>query len=419
MKAEQKLQAKKESRDALYNTLGTFFYFACQWLLTVAVVRLSGYEDAGIFSMVLSVTNVFYCISMYGVRNYQVSDIKGEYTDSEYIQFRHLCTLIAFILFALCLLFLKLDWKTLLSCWIYIFYKFEESYTDVFFGIFQKHDGYRQILISYVLKGIFSLGTFCLGLIVTKSLFWTLLINVIFMGAIMLLYDVPFLARNNARLFTKKFSMKRLLKACFPLMLYSMLVPCLNFISRYAIEARYGSNQLGYFSSITMVLSVLMVLMNSIFVTFIAQMAALYFEKKYRKLLRMLIAVIGGFVILLVLGEIAGFLLGDFFFGLVFGEEILPYMYLLPMTIVCAVILSAVTFISCVLTSFRKNNWVLYGNAISVIFCILTMNACINVWQMNGALICMSVGLLLSFIVLLCMSLWCIARGRKEERGIS
>ena len=53
----------KTSKNVIYNTIGTFFYFFCQWLTTILVVRISGYEDAGILSIVISFYKylLFYC----------------------------------------------------------------------------------------------------------------------------------------------------------------------------------------------------------------------------------------------------------------------------------------------------------------------------------------------------------------------
>lgn len=86
-------------KNTLYNTYGTFFYFFCQWLITVFVVRIGNYHLAGVFSLVVSITNVFYCISLYGVRNYQVSDIKCEYSDADYFTLRTITSIIGFVLF--------------------------------------------------------------------------------------------------------------------------------------------------------------------------------------------------------------------------------------------------------------------------------------------------------------------------------
>ena len=38
--------------NMLWNSIGSMTYLACQWLITIVVVRLSsGYEDAGLLSL--------------------------------------------------------------------------------------------------------------------------------------------------------------------------------------------------------------------------------------------------------------------------------------------------------------------------------------------------------------------------------
>ena len=57
----------KVKNSIIYNTVGTFFYFFCQWAITVLVVKIGGYSNSGILSITISMTNIFYMISMYGV----------------------------------------------------------------------------------------------------------------------------------------------------------------------------------------------------------------------------------------------------------------------------------------------------------------------------------------------------------------
>ena len=65
----------------LYNSVGFIVYLFCQWLITIVVVRLSNYEDAGILSLAMSINNILYAISTFGLRNYQVSDIENKYSN--------------------------------------------------------------------------------------------------------------------------------------------------------------------------------------------------------------------------------------------------------------------------------------------------------------------------------------------------
>jgi len=47
-------------QNMMYNTFGSIVLLVCQWLTTVLVVRLSNYENAGMLSLAMSVTNVFF-----------------------------------------------------------------------------------------------------------------------------------------------------------------------------------------------------------------------------------------------------------------------------------------------------------------------------------------------------------------------
>lgn len=390
--------------DYFWNTFGTFFYFLCQYLLTILVVRLGSFNDAGIFSIVLSITNVFYCISIYGVRNYQVADIENRFSDAQYIRFRHICSVAALLIFLAVLPFFRLPMYTNICCIVYLFYKFGESYTDVLFGIFQKRNEVRKIARSYMMKGIISVVTFSLGMILTHSLLVTLILNTAGIFAVLLLYDCSSEGGLRGGSLSRK-KLRVLLRDCFPLMLYSLLVPALNLITRTDVEKVYGTEQLGYFSSVTMVLSILNTLMTSVFVILIPNMTDLYQRKKSAKLMRLVELSASGFFILAILGLLAGWMLGDLVFSIVFGKEILPYMNLLGPTIIASVELSAVTFFSSVLTAFSKNDQVLIGNLPAPLITLLFTPWMISRFQMLGAVYCLEAGLGLSLIVLLCFVL--------------
>lgn len=209
-------QLSKIKNDIMYNTLGTLIYFFCQWLTTVLVVKISGYDDAGVLSLVISMTNIFFCIAAYGIRNYQVSDIKYKYTDSDYFITRLLMILISFVLFIISLYLLDYDDYVVLCSLVYIFFKFGEALTDVIFGSFQRYSNYKSIFISYTLKGTLTLILFILVLSISNSLFITLLSNVIIYYIIIIFYDFVILKKSRFRISFASYNGISLLKICFP-----------------------------------------------------------------------------------------------------------------------------------------------------------------------------------------------------------
>ena len=252
-------------------------------------------------------------------------------------------------------------------------------------------------------------------MILFHSLMATLLINTLGIFVVLIFYDIqhekgltgPKLTRNQALV---------LLRDCFPLMLYSLLVPVLNLIMRTDIEKMFGTEQLGYFSSVTMVLSILNVLMTSVFVMLIPTISILYAEAKTKKLIRLILIAVAGFGLLCLAGVGAGALLGDFVFSLLFGKEILPYMNLLAPTIIASIILSCVTFFSSVLTSFSKNDEVLIGNFPSVLIVFLFTPMILQKSGMIGSVFLLCLGLFVSALILFGFIFLAIhRRNRKKE----
>ena len=83
------MEEKSTLANIFYNTFGSLFYYGCQWLTTILIVRLSGYEDAGYYSLAMTFTAAFGILALYNTRQFQASDVQGEYNDRTYIVSRY------------------------------------------------------------------------------------------------------------------------------------------------------------------------------------------------------------------------------------------------------------------------------------------------------------------------------------------
>lgn len=394
------MNKKDTSKNVIYNTIGTFFYFFCQWLTTILVVRISGYEDAGILSLVISFTNIFYFIALFGVRNFQVTDINHDFTDRDYLTSRHITSGIALMLFVIAMFCMKFNHITVLCCLLYMIFKIFEGYTDVIFGIWQNHDGYFEILISYIGKGLLTIIGFCAGLY-----FFDLPVAIAIQAFLYFLFIVIY-DGNEIKKLVKNFEIKtgqykKMLIPCIPLMIYGLIVPYLNFLSRYVVELKFGTEILGYYSSITMVFTVMSTLMGSIFVTILPKIAYLYQTGKYKELNKYIAIANFGIIGFGIICVVLGMLLGDFVFSILFGKQILSYMYLLTPTIIASIILSLVSLTSSILISFRKNTLMLWINIIGVVICTLSISYIMDSFGLIGALIALIISLLLVYLLLI------------------
>ena len=79
----------KLKRGMLWTSIGSLFYFGCQWLTTILVVRLSSsYEAAGTLSLAMAIANLFTPFALYRMRTFQVTDVNDEFCTGEYMGFR-------------------------------------------------------------------------------------------------------------------------------------------------------------------------------------------------------------------------------------------------------------------------------------------------------------------------------------------
>lgn len=388
----------KVKNNIIYNTIGTFFYFFCQWAITVLVVKLGGYSNGGILSITISMTNIFYMISMYGVRSFQVSDIKNRYKDGDYLLLRIVTSVISFIFFGITLFYLDYDKEIRLCMIIYMFFKLGESITDLNFGFFQRYNFYKGIGISFILKGILTLVIFCITLYFSKNLILTLILETLALWFLIVVYDFKKL-KNKLNLKMKTYKVVFLLKICFSLMLYTLILPYLNFIIRYQVEKFFGTEELGYYSAITMVIVVISTLFSSIFIIIIPKITYLYKEKNVKEIIKIILKINLAIFVFTIISIIGAILLGNTIFSILFTDSIQKYMYLLIPTIITSSILGILNYLSTILISFHDLKFVLIANLIPAIFCTFLLKISILQYGMLGSLYSLMISLFLGILL--------------------
>ena len=75
--------------NLIWSSTGSLTRTMCNWLMTIAAVRLStGFDTAGILSLAMSISNLVFPIAEYRLRTVQVTDVRGEHTSQEYLGMR-------------------------------------------------------------------------------------------------------------------------------------------------------------------------------------------------------------------------------------------------------------------------------------------------------------------------------------------
>ena len=189
--SEREVKPLSIKQNMLWNSFGSITYLACQWLITILVVRLSsGYEAAGTLSLAMSVYNIFAPFAIYRMYTYQVSDVKRENTVGEYFAFRIITSSAALVC---CLVYAALTCpgSALLAIALYAIFKIVGLLIDVLHGLDQVNKRMDYIGKSLVIQGVLTLAAFCSVFAVTASLEFALASMAIVTVLVGVLYDFP------------------------------------------------------------------------------------------------------------------------------------------------------------------------------------------------------------------------------------
>lgn len=239
-------------QNALLNSIGSLFYLGCQWLITVLVIRIGSVEDGGDLSLAMSITNIFYTLAAFGMREFQVSDYHNKHSTSDYITTRIMTCLFSILLCSAVILPNRHYSGTQMACiLIYMLFRACEALIDTFQAIEQKADRMDYTCISFVVRGLLLLGGFSAILRITHQLPLAILGIALFSLAVLFLFDWPAARRLTG--FKLHFSLKcsaLLLVECVPLMCNSLLQTAVVSVPRTALESLYGNYTLGIYASI-------------------------------------------------------------------------------------------------------------------------------------------------------------------------
>lgn len=388
-------------KKVVLNTWGVMIYFFAQWVLTILVTRISGYEAAGQYSLAVSFANIFSFIGMFGVRALQVSDVSHRYTDGQYYALRIFTCSIAVLGFSVSILFTGYSAATMWCCVAMMIYKLTECAADVAIGSMQRKEQFGWIAVSYTLRAVIPAIAFLICLVMGLPLPVTILAMAGAFAVCFLAYDVPLLVRAEGE--KSRFQFKgtlQILRECFPLMLTSLLDSLMVYIPRDAVERALGSEALGYYGTVSIVVVVLSTLGTGVWGSVMPRISILINKsdfagvKKTVKIIFLCMIVAGAAVL------VGGSLLGPLFFKILFGEEILAYMYLLLPVLLNAVLLLFNSFYTCVFVPLNKRNVLLYTNALAVIVCAILSNFLVS-YGLMGACIGLTVSLTLRAVLLL------------------
>lgn len=393
------MKEKSTLANIFYNSFGTMFYYGCQWLTTILIVRLSGYQDAGNYSLAMTFTAAFAIFALFNTRQYQVSDVKGEYSDKTYITSRYIAMGAAFLICAIGLLFnayTPYQWGIIL---LYMVFKCVEAWVDVYHGICQKKGRMDFICYSFLMRGVLMIVSFCGLIYITGNLMYGVLAMTVSTFLVVFFYDrvmaLKFVEKDRADFK----ALKTLMVILVPLVVVAVTNNLSISLPKYFLERYFDETVLGYYSSVATPSMIVQVGANTIFVPLITPLADKLLADDKKGFAGILKKVFLAFVVLSALAVIVSFLLGEWFLVQVFGEEIRPYAYLFVPIITTTLLISINSCLFPVCTVFREIKGQLAVGILGILSSLIASMVLVKRYCMDGVVIALLITLGIQIII--------------------
>ena len=236
---------------------------ACQWGILSALARLGTAEAVGQFVLGLAVAAPAISLTMLQLRNVQVTDVRGDFTFSEYFATRIMWTVVGLAFIVALALLSGFDEQT---AWVVVLVgltKCVDSVSDIIRGLFQREERMDLSGVSLMLKGATSLLAMAGAMWWTGSMIAAVLAMAVVLGLTVVAYDLPQARRLlSSRLkepdqpiprLRPRFASNPILRLTWialPLGIVMALISLQTSIPRYVLQGFFGNKQLGYFGAL-------------------------------------------------------------------------------------------------------------------------------------------------------------------------
>ena len=147
-------------RDYFWNMVGSVCYSLSSFIYLMLVTRFCGVETGGVFALAYSTSQLLLTFGRYGMRTYQATDTKGEYSFAEY-GYTRVITCIGMVLLSLpyCL-GMRYSSEKILIFFLVSAFKMIDAVEDVYHGELQRNFHVAAMGKTLAARNVFSCGLY-------------------------------------------------------------------------------------------------------------------------------------------------------------------------------------------------------------------------------------------------------------------
>lgn len=390
--------------------IGSLTNAAASILLTMFVTRTMGDGNrSDIFSLAYSISLMLTTIGMFEVRQFQATDVKEQFSFSDYLSMRYI-TCFVMMLSAVLFVFLKgYDAYKAFIILIVCLYMMIGALQDVYHGLFQLKGRLDLSGKSLTLRISVSVLTFALSILTISNLTISCISLCVSSMICFALYDLRY-AKEFTPQYTKpiitKDKQKKLFIACFPLCTCSFLSMYILNAPKFAIDT-FFSDQSGVqtcYSILIMPAAVINLFSIFAFRPAMTPMANSFSNGNLKQFIRILTKLVLWILIATFMCLIVAYFLGIPVLSTIYGIDLSEYKLSLLIILAGGGLSALLGVFQYVITIMRQQYKLLIGYIIASVFAYFISNSLVKSnGILGGAISYMSIYalLVLYFVVLM------------------
>lgn len=244
-------------RNFAWTLAGNVFYAASQWGILIAIAKLGTASMLGQFALGLAVSAPVFMLTTLQLRAVMVTDTDDEYSLGHYLAVRTLGTAAGLIGITGFIVLAGFHRETAIVVFLVSLAKAAETFSDIIYGFWQKHERFEKIAIALTIRGVVSLASVTAVLYFTRNIAWSIAAMAAVWTLWLATYErtvakrmlVHISAQVRLRPVWQWNKCKSLVVLASPLGIVILLLSLNANMPRYFIEHYMGEGALGYFAA--------------------------------------------------------------------------------------------------------------------------------------------------------------------------
>lgn len=360
-------------------------------ILLVILRRTMDLAAAGIFTIANANANLFLTVGKFGMRNFQVSDVKRQFNFAEYRRSRWIsaAAMIAVSCIYVLIASVKNGYsveKSMIIIWMCL-YKVVDAVEDVYYGEYQQKNRLDVGAKALTLRMAATVLIFAVSVIITRSLLVSMIISTAATAliAFVLIWNTAGGFEDTRLRSPEMKRVMRLMWLCLPLFLGAFLAFYIGNAPKYSIDAILSDELQACYGFISMPVFVIGLLNNFIFNPLIYKMSCLWNENKIGDFIKrtFIQTIIVCIITLVCIG--AAYICGIPILSWLYNTDLSAYKKELLVMLLGGGFLGLSGLFNIIITIMRRQPALLIGYAVTAILALAFSNTVVRRYGVMGA----------------------------------